>query len=122
VRYFFDTMIKFNCLLLAISLSLFSLILSKTEGCVSFKKNIPTHKIQNDNSVNLGTLPTNTKSFEELRHFENHKKHTNTTHLYGYGGINNSVLEKNLYYLKVCDFFALNLTISKIIYPFHSFL
>tara|TARA_R110000868_G_scaffold316814_1_gene577667 strand:- start:478 stop:825 length:348 start_codon:yes stop_codon:yes gene_type:complete len=115
-------MIKINCLLFAISLSLFTIILSKTESCISFKKNAPVHNFQNDNSINFGTLPTNIKSLKEFRHFEKQKKQTNGTHLNVYATLNGSLLENNIHYLKVCDFFNLNLTVSIIIYPFHSFL
>ena len=114
-------MLKFNCLFLTVALSFFTLFLNKTEGDLTFKKNLPTHNLQDYHSLNTSAISVN-NSFEELLTFHKHNQQPSVNHFFTISRLNEMLLGINLNYLKVCDFFDLNLTIGKIIYPFHSFL
>ncbi len=111
-------MLKINCLLLTVSLSFFSLFLFKTEYIPSFKTATPTHKFENDYSLNACAI-VNTNSYEELIYFD---KQNNVNHFNSSKPLNRVLLENNSHYLKACNFFDINLTIDKIVFPFHSFL
>jgi hypothetical protein len=113
-------MLKINCLLFTVALSFFSLFLFKTDHNLSIKPINYPHEINVDHSINKCAISTN-NSFVEILSFDKLKKHNQTNYLER----QNSLLivsENNSRYLKTYDFFDLNLTISKIIYPFHSFL
>ncbi|WP_445736084.1 hypothetical protein [Mariniflexile sp.] len=114
-------MLKINCLFLTVTLSFFSLFLFKTESNLSYKSVSHPHDIKIDRSVNASAISIN-NSFEELVSFEKLKKQNHVNYSESYKPLNKVLLENNSNYLKACDFFNLNLTISKIIYPFHSFL
>tara|TARA_R110000868_G_scaffold195442_4_gene441114 strand:+ start:101 stop:436 length:336 start_codon:yes stop_codon:yes gene_type:complete len=111
-------MLKINCLLLTVSLSFFSLFLFKTEYAPSFKTATPTHKFENDCSLNTCAIVI-PNSYEELIHFD---KQNSGNHCNFFKPLNRVLLENNLLYLKACNFFDVNLTIDKIVFPFHSFL
>ena len=114
-------MLKINCLLITVALSFFSLFLFNSESSLVIKSINHTHDIKIDQSFNTCAISTN-NSLEESIRFDKHKKQTNTNHFYTYKPLSKSHFDNSLQYLKVCDFFNLNLTIRKIVFPFHSFL
>ena len=114
-------MLKFNCLLLTIALSFFTLLFSNTEGHISFEKNIPTHNFQDYHSLN-SSATTVDNSFEKLLIIDEQNTQPSVNYFYTVSCLNELLFNIQLNYLKTGGFFNLKLTISKIIYPFHSFL
>lgn len=114
-------MLKFNGLLLTITLSLFTLFASEFEGVLAIKKITSTRDLKIDHSYNTLAISTN-NSLLELAGFEKEKEQTFDTKFFAKKPISEKVFESDLQYLKVCNFLDLNLTIRSIIYPFHSFL
>ena len=114
-------MLKINCLLLTVTLSFLSLFLFKTETNLAFKSVSQAHDIKIDYSINTCAISIN-NSFEELVRFDKLKKQNHVNYLKSYKPLNEVLVENNSHYLKACDFLDLNLTISKIVFPFHSFL
>lgn len=111
---------KFNWFLLTVTLSLFSLLLFKTEGAVVHKKVTHTPDIKIDGSYNTSALIVNS-SFNERLGFDTQK--LPSAHLiYPFIHLKNAFLEDGVNYLKVCSLIDLNLTTRTIIFPFHSFL
>jgi len=114
-------MLKINCLLLTVTLSFFSLFLIKTESNLAFKPTNHSHDLKIDHSINACAISTN-NSFVELLSFDKQKKQSEINYLESFKPLNKALVENNSSYLKTCDFLDLNLTIHKIIFPFHSFL
>ncbi|MGZ0015825.1 hypothetical protein [Yeosuana sp. AK3] len=114
-------MLKFNGLLLAVTISFFSLFLFKTENSRSFQAITHTHDIKIDSLYNAFAISAN-NSFEELLNFDKQKKPTVYKVFNDFKLENKELLNESLNYLKVCNFLDLNLTTRTIIYPFHSFL
>ena len=114
-------MLKINCLLLTVTLSFFSLFLFKTEGNLAFKAVNHSHDIKIDQSVKTCAISAS-NSFVELLSFDKQKKQNQINYLESFKPLNKALVENNASYLKACDFLDLNLTIHKIIFPFHSFL
>lgn len=114
-------MLKTNCFLLTVALSFFSLFLFKTDSNFPIKLVNHPHDIKIDHSFNTCAISTN-NSFVELLNFDKNKKPSHTNHFNTFKPLDKVLVENNSHYLKVCNFFNLNLTISKIVYPFHSFL
>ncbi len=114
-------MLKFNCFLLTVTISFFSLFLFKTENTISFQAIAHTHDIKIDGLYNTFAISAN-NSFEELLNFDKQKKPTNYNFFNAFKPVKKVLLDESLYYLKVCNLFDLNLTTRTIIYPFHSFL
>ncbi len=114
-------MLKINCFFLTITLSLFSLFLFKTESNLSFKPVNHPHNIKIDHSINACAISTN-NFFEGFSNFEKLKKQNHVNYFESFKPLNKVLVENNSHYLKTCNFLDLNLTISKIVYPFHSFL
>jgi hypothetical protein len=114
-------MLKINWLFLTITLSFFSLFLLRTESNLSFKSVSHQHDIKSDYSINACAISIN-NSFEESLSFEKLKKQNHVNYLESFKPLNKVLVENNSHYLKTCNFLDLNLTISKIVYPFHSFL
>jgi chromosome condensin MukBEF complex kleisin-like MukF subunit len=114
-------MLKFNGLLLTIALSFFTLCLGKAEGDLTLKKPVPTQQLHDFHALNTSAISVN-NSFEELIVIDEHNTRFSENRFYAITRLSNLCISIDLKYLKACDFFNLNLTISKIIYPFHSFL
>ena len=114
-------MSKFNCLLLTVALSFYSLILFHSEGGISFEKNSPTHTLKIDQSFNACAISIH-NSYEELITFDKQKRLAGGNFFYAIKSLNEPFLDDNSNYLKACNFLDLNLTPTTIIYPFHSFL
>lgn len=114
-------MLKFNSLLLTVTLSFFSLILFKTEDYISFRKNTPAHHIKIDQSINAYAISFN-NSYEELLSFDKQKRLTNSNFIYSIKPLSKAFINHDSDYLKASNLLDLNLTPTTIIYPFHSFL
>ncbi len=114
-------MSKFNCLLLTVTLSLFSLILFNTEGDISFVKNTPAHHYKVDQSVNACAVSIN-NSYGEFISFDKQKRLTNYNLSFAIEPLSQAHSNSNVNYFKLCKLFDLNLTSSTIIFPFHYFL
>lgn len=114
-------MLKINGLLLTVTISFFSLFLFKTEANLAFTPINNSHEIKVDKSTNACAISTN-NSFVELLRLDKQKKQNQINLLETFKPLNKVLVENNTHYLKTCDFFELNLTISKIVFPFHSFL
>lgn len=114
-------MLKFNCLLLTVTISFFSLFLFKTENSRPFQSIAHTHDIKIDGLYNALAISAN-NSFEELLNFDKQKKPTVYNVFNDFKPVKKGLLDESLNYLKVCNFLDLNLTTRTIIYPFHSFL
>jgi hypothetical protein len=115
-------MLKINCLFLTVTLSFFSLFLFKTESNLSFKTVNHSHDIKIDQSINSCAISTNNSFEEEISSFDEQKKLNQLNNFESFNPENKVLVENNARYLKACDFFNLNLTISKKVFPFHSFL
>ncbi len=115
-------MSKLNCFVSTVIISFFSLFLFKTESATSFKRIAHTHDIKIDKAYNTCAISTN-NSFEHLVNFAKEKEPPSVNCFYTNASyLNKGSLNTNLQYLKICEFFDLNLTTRTIIYPFHSFL
>lgn len=114
-------MSKFNCFLLTVALSFFSVFLFKSESGIYFKTNTPIHHFKIDQSINACALSIN-NSYEELITFEKQKRLASGNSLNSIGSLSEALLDNNSNYLKACNLLDVNLTPSTIIYPFHSFL
>lgn len=114
-------MLKINCLLLTVTISFFSLFLFNTESAISFKKNTPIHEIKIDSSINTCAISID-NSYEELAHFDEQNVQNKLNHFQTFQPLSSILTANNSNYLKVCDFLNLNLTIDKIVFPFHTFL
>lgn len=114
-------MLKFNGLLLTVTISFFSFFLFKTENSRSFQAITHTHDIKIDGLYNAFAISAN-NSFEELLNFDKQKKPTTYNFFNTFKPVKKALLDENLNYLKVCNFLDLYLTTHTIIYPFHSFL
>ncbi|WP_100613806.1 hypothetical protein [Confluentibacter citreus] len=113
-------MLKFNCFLLTVTISFFSLFLFKTENTISFQAITHTHDIKIDGLYNTSAISAN-NSFLELLSFDKQKL-TNANFIYTFTCLKKVFLDEGYNYLKVCNLIDLNLTTRTIIYPFHSFL
>lgn len=114
-------MLKINCFLLTVTLSFFSLFLFKGEDTLAFKTANTKHEISNDHTVNKCAISID-NSCEEFIHYEKQKRQNSLNHVLAYKPLSKRLFETNSHYLKVCDLLDVNLTVGKIIYPFHSFL
>ncbi|NCO63947.1 MAG: hypothetical protein GW827_08610 [Flavobacteriales bacterium] len=114
-------MLKINSLLFTVALSFFSLFLFKTESSLAYKPANHSHDIKIDHSINTSAISTN-NSLVEFLSFDKLKKQNQINYLESFKPLNKVLFENNSRYLKICDFLELNLTIHKIIFPFHSFL
>ena len=114
-------MLKFNCLLLTVTLSFLSLFVIKTEDAFTLNTNHSTHSLKKDHSFNALAISTN-NSFEELLNFDEQEKQPNINFSFSNTSFNEVFFNAQLQYLKICNLINLNFTISKIIFPFHSFL
>lgn len=113
-------MLKINCFLLTVTLSFFSIILSKTEGTISYKIVDQTEDIKIDSFYNTSAISAN-NSFNERLGFVKQKL-TNGSLIFSFSYLTDQILDEGLSYLKACNLIDLNLTTRTIIYPFHSFL
>lgn len=114
-------MLKIKCLLLTVTLSFFSLFLFKTESSLAFKPVNHSHDIKIEHSINTSAISTN-NSLVEFLSFDKQNKQNQINYLESFKPLNKVLVENNAHYLKKGDFLELNLTIHKIIFPFHSFL
>src|SRR5690606_14879526 len=113
-------MLKFNCFLLTVTLSFFSLILFKTEGTAVYKTARHTQDVKIDGVYNTSAISVNNSSLEQLGFIK--QKLTSANFIYTFTCLNKVFLEECINYLKACNLIYLNLTTRTIIYPFHSFL
>lgn len=113
-------MLKFNCFLLTVTLSFFTLILSKTEGTIAYKIVDQSEDIRIDSFHNTSAISTNNSFHERLGFIK--QKLTSGSLIFSFTYLRDAFLEEGLSYLKVCNLIDLNLTTRTIIYPFHSFL
>lgn len=113
-------MLKFNCFILTITLSFFSLFLFKTEGTTVHKTVTPTEDIKIDEFYNASAITTNNSFHERLGVVK--QKLTSAHFNHAVSNLKNGFLEEGVQYLKVCNLIDLNLTVRLIIYPFHVFL
>jgi hypothetical protein len=114
-------MLKFNCFLLTVTLSFISLFINKTEDALALNTNHSTHNIKKDLSFNACAISTN-NSFEELLNFDEQEKQPTINFFFSNTSFKEVFFYAQLQYLKICNLLNLNFTISKIIFPFHSFL
>jgi|SRR5690606_332417 len=112
-------MLKFNCFLLTVTLSVFSLFLFKTEGSIPHKTVTHTHDIKIDGHYNTSAISANNSLYERLGSVKQKLTNSNFTNTFS---LKKVFLEEGINYLKVCNLIDLNLTTRTIIYPFHSFL
>ncbi|SFZ89911.1 hypothetical protein SAMN05428642_101633 [Flaviramulus basaltis] len=112
---------KINFLFLTVSLSFFSLFLFKTESNLSVKSVNHSHDIKIDQSYNSCAISID-NSFDEILSFDEQKNQNQINYLESFKSLNRVLVENNSHYLRICQLFNLNLTIKKIVYPFHSFL
>ncbi len=114
-------MLRFNCFLVTVTISFFSLFLFKTEGTVPFKTvTHHTHEIKIDGLYNTTAITAN-NSLHELLNFDKQKL-TSTNFIHTFTCLKNVFLDECFNYLKRSNLLDLNLTTRTIIYPFHSFL
>lgn len=113
-------MLKFNCFLLTVTISFFSLFLFKTEGPIAYKTVTHTHEIKIDDFYNTCAISVD-NSFRDLLSFTKQKL-TSANFFDTFTCLKKVFLEEGINYLKVCNLIDLNLTTRTIIYPFHSFL
>jgi len=114
-------MLKINCFLLTVTLSFFSLFLFKAEGTLPLKTTSSKHEISYDHSVNKCAISID-NSCEEFIHYDKQKRQNSLNYAIAFKPLSKRLFETNSHYFKTCDFLDVNLTISKIVYPFHSFL
>lgn len=114
-------MSKFNCLLLTVALSFYSLFLFNSERVISFEKNTPVHSFKIDYSINTSAISIN-NTYDELLNFDKQKRLASGRLFYAIKPLSKSLLDENSSYLKTCNLIDLNLTPTTIIYPFHFFL
>lgn len=114
-------MLKFNCFILTVTLSVFSVVLLSTENQVSILSVNNSHDIKFDHTLNAMAISTN-NLFLELFSFDNQKNNNPLQYLESYIALNKLLFNTNTLYLKACDFINLTFTASEKIYPFHSFL
>lgn len=113
-------MLKFNCFILTVTISFFSIFLFNTENTISFKTITHKHDIKIDGLYNTSAISTN-NSFFELLSFDKQKL-TNTNFIYTFTCLKNIFLDESSNYLKISNLLDVNLNTRTIIYPFHSFL
>jgi len=113
-------MLRFNCFLLTVTISFFSLFLFKSEGAIAFNKVSHTHEIKIDGLYNTFAISAD-NSFHELLSFDKQKL-TNTNFIYTFTCLKNVFFDESSNYLKTSNLLDINLTTRTIIYPFHSFL
>lgn len=114
-------MVKFNCLLIAFSLSFFSIFLPKTEDYLSIEKNNSPFNFLGNTSINNSAIPV----FDYNEFLSNLKTFDNTEiekQFYSHFLLKEAVQTEKLHYLKVSKYLNISLNIRNIIYPFHSFL
>ena len=114
-------MLKINCFLLTVTLSFFSLFLFKGEGTLALKTTSSKHEIRYDNSVNKTAISID-NSFTEFVHIDKQKRQNSINHVFVFKPAGNHLFQTDSHYLKGCNFLDVNLTVDKIIFPFHSFL
>lgn len=113
-------MLKINCLHLTVALSFFTIFLYKTDNNLPVKPINHSHGIKVDEPFNTCAISTN-NPFLEVLNLDKQKKHNHANYLERQDPLL-LLVENNSPYLKICGLFDLNLTVSKIIYPFHCFL
>lgn len=114
-------MLKVHTLLLTLALPFFTLFLFESEANFALKKVTHPHDIKIDHTFNALAISIN-NSFDELLNFDYQKNPSRQNHAYTKSVLSTIFVEKELHYLKVCNFIDLELSPQNIIYPFHSFL
>lgn len=113
-------MLKLNGFILTVTLSLFTLILFKTEGPIVYKAATHTEAIKINGFHNTSAVATNNFSYEQLGSVK--QKITSPNFIHSVNNLKKAFLDEGISYLKDSNFIDLNLTTRTIIYPFHSFL
>lgn len=111
---------RFNCFLLTVTISFFSLFLFKSENTTLFKAITHKHDIKIDGLYNTSAISAD-NSFHELLSFDKQKL-TNSNFIHTFTCLKKVFLDESFNYLKISNLLDINLTTRTIIYPFHSFL
>jgi len=114
-------MVNINCLLLTLVLSFFSVVLLKTVDYSFIEENTSTPYFQDHIAINNSAISVinYNEYLSNLKTFDNTKTEKQFCFLRYLEKVDNP---EELHYLKTCNYLNLSLTISNIIYPFHSFL
>ncbi|WP_379859667.1 hypothetical protein [Mariniflexile ostreae] len=82
----------------------------------------PGHGFQNEHAFNSSAISITNAFQVELLNIEEPNELPTLHHFFATALLKDSLFVSALQYLKLCNFFDLNLTIRDIIFPFHSFL